>query len=186
MSTTDLTGRGAGTIDNDDVVELILGDHAEFERLLRQLRSDDADRPTARAELADLLVAHAEAEEAEVYPALRSEVPSDEEGEVAHGREEHAEGHEELLALLEIDDVDSEAFSEQLEEVSEVVMHHLDEEEREVLNLAREHVAADVRAELGRAFMRARADQLRDNPGRLANVRRLVERARREGLLDDD
>ena len=186
MSTTDLTGRGAGTIDSSDVVELILGDHAEFERLLRQLRRDDADRPAARAELADLLVAHAEAEEAEVYPTLRSHVPSDEEGEVAHGREEHAEGHAELLALLEIDDVDSEAFSEQLEEVSEVVMHHLDEEEREVLNLAREHVAEDVRAQLGSAFMRVRAEQLRDNPGDVANVRRLVDRARREGLLDQD
>lgn len=186
MPSTDLTGRGAGSIDGDDVVELILGDHAEFERLLRQLRRDDADRPTALAELADLLVAHAEAEESEVYPTLRSEVPSDEEGEVAHGREEHAEGHQELLALLEIDDVASEDFSEQLEEVSEVVMHHLDEEEREVLNLAREHVAADVRAELGRAFMKARADQLRSNPGSVDNVRRLVAQARQEGLLDGD
>lgn len=186
MGTTDMTTRGAGAIDGDDVVELILGDHAEFERLLRLLRSADADRTTALSELADLLVAHAEAEEAEVYPSLRSEVPSDEEGEVAHGREEHAEGHEELLALLEIDDVDSEAFSEQLEEVSEVVMHHLDEEEREVLNLAREHVTEDVRVELGRAFMRARAEQLRSDPGRIDNVRRLVVQARDEGLLDDD
>lgn len=185
MSTTDLSARGAGDVTGDDVVELILADHAEFERLLRQLRGADADRATALGDLADLLVAHAEAEEAEVYPTLRSEVPSDEEGEIAHGREEHAEGHEELLALLEVDDVDSEEFSEQLEEVSEVVMHHLDEEEREVLNLARDHVADDVRAELGRAFLRARADQLAANPGSIDNVRRLVEQARQDGLLDD-
>ncbi|MBW3603999.1 MAG: hemerythrin domain-containing protein [Actinobacteria bacterium] len=186
MSTTDdLTRRGAGAIDGDDVVDLILGDHAEFERLLRILRSDDGDRATALGDLADLLVAHAEAEEAEVYPTLRSEVPDDEEGEIAHGREEHAEGHEELLALLEIDDVDSEEFSEQLEEVSEVVMHHLDEEEREVLNLARAHVPDQRRAELGRAFMSARAKQLASNPGNVDNVRRLVEQARDEGLLDD-
>jgi hemerythrin-like domain-containing protein len=129
-------------------------------------------------------VAHAEAEESQVYPTLRSTVPKDEEGEVAHGREEHAEGHEELLALLEIDDLDSEEFSEQLEEVSEVVMHHLDEEEREVLNLAREHVATDVRDELGRAFMRERATQLATGPGSIDNVRRLVDEARQEGLLD--
>ncbi len=185
MSSTDLTDRGAGAVDTDDVVERILGDHAEFERLLRVLRSDDSDRRTALGELADLLVAHAEAEEAEVYPTLRSEVPSDEEGEVAHGREEHAEGHEELLALLEVDDVDSGDFSEQLEEVSEVVMHHLDEEEREVLNLAREHVDAEVRADLGRRFMEARANQLQSHPGRIDNVRRLVEQAHEEGLLDD-
>jgi hemerythrin-like domain-containing protein len=184
MTTTALVDRGAGAYDGDDVVELILADHAEFERLLRQLRSDDADREAALGDLADLLVAHAEAEESEVYPTLRSEVPADEEGEVAHGREEHAEGHEELLALLEIDDVDSEEFSEQLEEVSEVIMHHLDEEEREVLNLAREHVTSDVRDALGRAFIRARADQLATAPGDIDNVRRLVDEARREGLLD--
>lgn len=185
MSSADLTDRGAGSIDTDDVVERILGDHAEFERLLRVLRSDDADRRSALSELADLLVAHAEAEEAEVYPTLRSEVPSDEEGEVAHGREEHAEGHEELLALLEIDDVDSEEFSEQLEALSGVVTHHLDEEERDVLNLAREHVDGAQRADLGRRFMDARAVQLRSNPGRIDNVRDLVESARQEGLLDD-
>ena len=185
MSSTDLTDRGAGAVDTDDVVDRILGDHAEFERLLRVLRSDDADRAAALGELADLLVAHAEAEESEVYPQLRSAVPSDEEGEVAHGREEHAEGHEELLALLEIDDVDSEEFSEQLEEASEVVMHHLDEEEREVLNLARAHVDAELRADLGRRFMEARAAQLRSNPGRIDNVRHLVEAAREEGLLED-
>lgn len=185
MTTSDLPSRGAGAVDGDDVVDLILGDHAEFERLLRLLRSDVADRATALGEFADLLVSHAEAEESQVYPTLRSKVPSDDEDEVAHGREEHAEGHEELLALLEVNDVDSDAFSTQLEEVSEVVMHHLDEEERGVLNLARAHVADDVRAELGRAFMKARADQLASGAGSVDNVRRLVDEAKQEGLLDD-
>lgn len=185
MTAIDPADRGAGAVHGDDVIERILGDHAEFERLLRTMRSADADRRTALAEFADLLVAHAEAEEAEVYPTLRDQVPRDEEGEVDHGREEHAEGHEELLALLEVDDVGSEGFSEQLEEVSEVVMHHLDEEEREVLNLARANVTDEVRADLGRAFMQARAAQLAGHPGRVDNVRRLVERARDTGLLDD-
>ncbi len=95
----------------------------------------------------------------------------------------HAEGHEELLELLEISDLSSEEFSEQLEDVSQVVMHHLDEEEREVLNLAREYVEDSVRHELGRAFLRTRAESLASNPGRAQNVRRLVEQARQEGLL---
>lgn len=181
---TAVNNRGAGSVEGSDVVALILGDHAEFERLLRVLRSDDSDRASALDEFADLLVAHAEAEEAQVYPTLRAEVPDNEEGEIAHGREEHAEGHEELLSLLEIDDVDSDEFSSQLEEVSEVVMHHLDEEEREVLNLAREHVADDVRDQLGKAFMDARAEQLESNPGAIDNVRRLVDEARRDGLLE--
>jgi hypothetical protein len=64
-------------------------------------------------------------------------------------------------------------------------MHHLDEEERDVLNLARAHVDAGVREDLGRRFIDARAAQLRSNPGRIDNVRSLAASARREGLLDD-
>ena len=55
----------------EDVVELILRDHRAMEDLFREMRSVDADRAAALHRLADLLIAHAEAEEAEVYPALR-------------------------------------------------------------------------------------------------------------------
>ena len=48
-----------------DVIDLILADHRRFEALLHQLRDATADRAQARADLSALLVAHAEAEEAE-------------------------------------------------------------------------------------------------------------------------
>src|SRR5690554_5752339 len=124
---------GAGAIDTEDVVELILADHREFERLLRQLRNREADRAGLLHQLADLLVAHAEAEEREVYPALKRKAPSEAE-EIDHGAEEHAEGHEALLALQQTDIDDVDAFEEALEELSESLTHHLDEEERDVLN----------------------------------------------------
>ncbi|NUT96183.1 MAG: hemerythrin domain-containing protein, partial [Saccharothrix sp.] len=54
-----------------DVVDLILNDHRRFEELFRELRDRSSDRPTLLSELAALLVAHAEAEESEVYPALK-------------------------------------------------------------------------------------------------------------------
>jgi hypothetical protein len=90
-----------------------------------------------------------------------------------------------LLALLVAADEDTDAFEEALEELSETVLHHLDEEERDVLNAARENVDLEVRAELGRAFIRRRAELLEDHPGAEVNVRMLVEKARQEGLLDD-
>jgi hemerythrin superfamily protein len=55
-----------------DVLELILADHGTFEDLLRECRRTDRDRAAARTTLAELLVAHAEAEESEVYPTLRA------------------------------------------------------------------------------------------------------------------
>jgi hemerythrin superfamily protein len=183
---TSATRRGADTITSEDVVELILADHRAFEELLRALRSREEDRPARLGELADLLVAHAEAEEREVYPALKEALPRSEEDEVDHGAEEHAEGHEALLALQEADPEDHDSFEDALEELSEALTHHLDEEERDILNGAREHVSEGQRNELGRAFRRTRGELLQGTPGDERNVARLVEEARAEGLLDGD
>ena len=177
--------RGADTVDTEDVVELILADHREFERLLRELRNRESDRDALLRDIADLLVAHAEAEEREVYPVLKRKAPEDAE-EIEHGTEEHAEGHEALLALLRTDADDEDAFEEALEELSEALTHHLDEEERDVLNAARENVSDAQRAELGRAFLRVRDELLEGSPGDGRNVGRLVAEAEREGLLDED
>lgn len=163
--------------DSGDVVDLILDDHRLFEDLLRRLRDQTEDRFALRAALADVLVAHAEAEEQHVYPTLvRKDAIDDEDAE--HGEREHDEGHEALLALLEVDDVSSEEFGEALEELTKALAHHLDEEEREILNPARTDVADATRADLGRRFAGERASQLDARCGELDNVRRLVERAR--------
>lgn len=178
-----MSDRGAGAATTDDVVELVLADHRLFEELFRALRNREEDRAARRDELADLLVAHAEAEETEVYPALMRKA-RDEAEEIKHGMEEHAEGHEALLRLQRVDDVDGGAFEAALEQLVEVVNHHVDEEERTVLNAARENVADDVRADLGRAFRRRRADLLDGSPGHPDNVERLVGIANRAGLLE--
>ena len=84
-----------------DVVELILEDHRRFETLLRDLRDSSSDRDAVRRAFATLHTAHAIAEEKHVYPKLRTrDAITDHEAE--HGEEEHAEGHEALLAVLEL------------------------------------------------------------------------------------
>ncbi|MCC5949663.1 MAG: hemerythrin domain-containing protein [Nitriliruptoraceae bacterium] len=178
-----IVDRGAGAAHTEDVVELILADHRQFEELLRALRNREADRDQHLADLADLLVAHAEAEEDEVYPELEREAPEDAE-EIAHGAEEHADGHAALLALQRCDSADVDAFEEALEELSETLTHHLDEEERDVLNAAREEVDLADREALGRAFLSRRAELLEQRCGRRERVEELVAQAEREGLLD--
>ncbi|WP_205745512.1 hemerythrin domain-containing protein [Egicoccus halophilus] len=174
---------GASTADTEDVVGLILADHREFERLFRLLRNREEDRAALRGQLADLLVAHAEAEEQEVYPALRRKAPEEAE-EIEHGSEEHSEGHEALLELLEVADVDDhDTFEDKLEELVEALNHHIDEEERDILNAARENVGDDERAELGRAFLAVRNRLLEGTPGDVDNVGRLVDEAREKGEL---
>jgi hypothetical protein len=160
-----------------DVVELILADHRLFEDLLHLLRDKTQDRAAVRAALADVLVAHAEAEERYVYPTLVRQRAVDEE-EVEHGRHEHLEGHERLLDLLEVQDLQSEDFDEAIEELTKALAHHLDEEEREILNPARTDVPEAIRLKLGHNFAAERNRQLDAGCGDIDNVRRLVRQQR--------
>lgn len=165
-----------------DVLDLILDDHRRFEALLRDLRNSESDRSALLEELAALLVAHAEAEEAEVYPTLRVTDAIDAD-EAEHGAHEHDEGHIALLDLMEVDDVDSDEFSEALHELGEALSHHLDEEERTILNPARETMDLAERESLGAAFLTARQARLDAGCGDIEVVRELVERAEER---DDD
>ncbi len=168
-----------------DVVELILDDHRRFEALLRDLRDSTSDRDAVRRALAAVHTAHAIAEERHVYPRLRRRHAITEH-EAEHGEEEHAEGHEAMLAVLELKGTDTQAFDDAVEELARVINHHLTEEELTILNPAREEVGDRVLTELGQTFAAERNKQIDDGCGSVEQIRRLVSAARREGLLDDD
>jgi len=178
MTTIDL-----GRPESGDVVELILADHRRFEELLRQLRNAESDRGLVREAFSTLHVAHAEAEETFVYPTLRSQRAIDKH-KAEHGKEEHAEGNQALLALLECSGTDTQKFDDALEELAKLVNHHLTEEELTILNPAREDVSDSVRAELGEKFATERNRQIDSNCGTITNVRKIVSAARADGLLD--
>ena len=130
-------------------------------------------------------MAHAEAEEKYVYPELRLK-DAITEHEADHGEEEHAEGHEALLAVLELKGTDTQAFDDAVEELAKAVNHHLTEEELTILDPAREEVGQRVRADLGEQFATERNRLIEENCGTLTRVREVVAAARREGLLDDE
>ncbi|MET3984694.1 hemerythrin domain-containing protein [Streptomyces sp. PvR034] len=160
--------------ENQDVVAMILKDHRRMEDLFRRMRSVEADRAGALATFSALLIAHGEAEEAQVYGALKRFKNVDDD-EVEHGAEEHAEGNKALLALLEVSEEEgSDVWDARLEDLSKAVSHHLDEEERTILNGARENVPAERRAELGKAFLRERERLLAADCGSIENVRAIV------------
>ena len=166
-----------------DVVDLILDDHRLFETLMREMRDATADRAAARAAFADVLVAHGEAEETEVYPRLEKKTEEVDAEEVHHGEEEHAEINEALLALLECRSTDTQKFEDAVEKMNEVLQHHITEEELTMLNPAREEVSEAERAKLGEAFVAARSTHLDAGAGSIENVRKLVKQAHEEGLL---
>jgi hemerythrin superfamily protein len=167
-----------------DVVELILADHRTFEELLRTLRDSSADREEARHAFATLHVSHAEAEELKVYPTLRKKDAIGE-GEEDHGEEEHAQGHEALLDVLEAEELEGADFDELVEKLAEVVNHHLTEEELTILNPARDEVDAEVLHRLGADFVAERNRLIDEGCGEIENVRSIVAEARDKGLLKD-
>ena len=159
-----------------DVVEIILADHRWFEEALRELRDVRSDRNAVLADLATVLIAHAEAEESKVYPTLRRKDAIDAE-EVEHSEHEHDEGNAALLDLMQVENTNSEEFSEKLHELSGALTHHLDEEERDVLNPARTDISEEVRRHLGDDFAEERARLINSGCGNIANVRKVVATA---------
>ena len=165
-----------------DVVDLILEDHRLFEDLLRECRRVDRDRAASRQALAELLVAHAEAEEQHVYPKLRRKDAIGEHEE-EHGEEEHADITEALLEFLEAKGTDTQKYDDALEKLSSVVAHHSVEEELTILNPAITEISADARAELGRTWALARNRLLDAGCASVEQVRAILERAVVEGTL---
>lgn len=169
-----------------NVIELILADHYLFEDLLRRMRNSHEERGALREAFATLHVAHARAEELHVLPAFKRRADSVGAHEVEHGEEEHAEGHEALLALMELKGTDTQAFDDALEELSAVVSHHLVEEELTLLNPARDELGERQRGEIGVAFAAERNARIDAGPITLDQLREIVDEAREEGKLDDD
>jgi hemerythrin superfamily protein len=143
-----------------DVVDLIVQDHRELQRLFEELRSDPAKRPTLTPVMTTLLFAHSRAEESEVYPRARKMGGED---DVEHSQEEHLEA-DQLGERLTGLDPEAAEFGDVLEQLIEAVTHHLEEEEESVLPHLRERLGADELQDLGQRFLAVRAEHLGDQP----------------------
>lgn len=165
-----------------DIIALILDDHARFEHLLRQLRDKSSDRDAVRRAFAALHVAHAEVEEEFIYPVLRKRDAIGEHEE-EHGEEEHAEILEALEAFLEAKGTDTDKYDSALEELATAVNHHDNEEEQTILAPARVDVSQERRDELGVAFATRRNQLLEEGAGSLDQVRSLLKKAEKEGVI---
>ncbi|HEX6235240.1 MAG TPA: hemerythrin domain-containing protein [Jiangellaceae bacterium] len=160
-----------------DVVDLIMEDHREVERLFEVLKSQPEQRLNTLPVLASLLIAHSRAEEAEIYPVAQQEIGN---GDVAHSQEEHIVV-EQLLERLNSTDVESGQFDTLLQELMEAVNEHVEEEESSVLPAMREQLQQRQREELGELFAQARAEHLGEMPGE-ATKDELLQQAKNLGI----
>jgi hemerythrin superfamily protein len=135
-----------------DVIEILMEDHREVERMFAELEGlDDSEQNAARRkqlveQVTIELVRHSVAEEAEVYPAVKSKV-SEEEAERA--KHEHAEA-EMTMKRLERLKPDDPSFNAELLLLMREIREHVAEEENEMFPHMRSIFSPDELIELGR------------------------------------
>ncbi len=114
-----------------DVVDELSTDHREFLTLLDRIATstDQAERRDLTDTVIAEVVRHAVAEEMYVYPAMRDHLP-DGEKEVEHDIEEHKR-LEEIMKQLEAVDTTEPRFDELVQDMTEMLRHHVSDEEGE-------------------------------------------------------
>ncbi|MNS36391.1 DNA nickase [compost metagenome] len=133
-----------------DPIELLMADHREVETLFDQFEAVVEASPERAMAIADqifsALTVHAEVEEKLVYPALKDAL--DEPLDVLAAIEEH---HVAKLLVKELKamTLDDERFEAKLLVLEEMVRNHVEEEERELLPLAKALLPREVYTELG-------------------------------------
>lgn len=142
-----------------DAITLLKNDHKTVERLFKRFeKAEKADDDDTKAEVVEEIVkelaVHAAIEEQVFYPAVREEVP-DEEDMVLEGLEEH---HIVKWTLSELADMtpDDERFDAKVTVLMESVRHHVEEEESELFPEVRKALGRKRLGEIGDALEQAK------------------------------
>ena len=134
------------TVDDQDVVDILVTDHHEVETLFVELETRQGT-PEYRRQLVDVVIAelvrHAIAEEAYVYPTARKALP-DGDQIAEHEIAEHADAERTMKDLESVDPSDPR-FDELLAHLTSTIRHHVQEEENDLFPRLR---AATAREEL--------------------------------------
>ena len=147
--------------------ELLKKQHREVKALFK--KTEDAEGASERrrlmTEIARALEVHMTIEEEIFYPALREVESKNAEEMVNEAYEEH---HVVDLVLKELPEVDpeDERFEAKMTVLSELIQHHVEEEEKEMFKLAGK-LDRQEQAELGEQ-MNARATELKGMTRRAA------------------
>lgn len=158
-----------------NIYDALSRDHRLFESLLTRLvaasKADNDDWKAALDELRRGLIAHAHAEEAVLYNALREvDVAKD---LIAHSYAEHAMAETEVrtLGAAKVIDVNWTSLAEKL---SKDLRHHIAEEESRVYAAARQTFSEQEAEQLGVAFERLKQETAKGGDSVVASTVDLV------------
>lgn len=140
-----------------NAIELIKNDHRQVERLFADFEAGPADRRQGiLAEIIRELSIHSAIEEAYLYPRIRTEA-SNGEAYVEESEKEHQRVKEELGRLDgKLDKAHTKEVEAQVETLKKNVMHHVQEEETEVLPAFEQSASKTELDEIGRELKAAK------------------------------
>ena len=143
-----------------DIFKLIKDDHEKVAGLFRQLqqqKSSSADREQLFDQLRQELELHTHAEEQVFYPTLQEvDVTQD----LAFEAMEDHRLVKELLAELATSSIDSPEWDERIEILKENVEEHVEEEESDLFDAARQLLTPDQVTELAERWQTAKQEQM--------------------------
>jgi hemerythrin superfamily protein len=139
-----------------DAIALLEADHKKVIKLFKEVE-DLSDRATAQLqklgdEICQDLKVHAEIEEKIFYPAIQERTKrghKEEKDLVLESYEEHAAAKK-VIADIEAIDANDDSFKPKIKALSELIEHHVKEEESELFPNSRELFSEDEMLELGR------------------------------------
>ncbi|WP_346777397.1 hemerythrin domain-containing protein [Streptomyces sp. HNM0575] len=152
MSNAALERAEAAKLPEDDIIGLLLTQHARMRELFAEVHLSLGDEKKAKfGELRALLAVHEAAEEMILRPVAKREAG---EGE-ADSRNEEEEEAGRILAELERMDPDGSQFEAKLTEFEKAVGDHADHEEREEFPAVRDGCSQEQRRKMGKRLLRA-------------------------------
>ena len=143
-----------------DIYSLIKKDHEEVASLFRRLKAAEGFSETFEqlfAQLREHLELHAHAEERVLYSALKEAEGAQELVEEALDDHELVQNLLDELAAARIDD---EAWNEKLEVLEAYVEDHIEEEESDIFDMARQLFSVEQAAELAQRWQTAKQEHM--------------------------
>lgn len=150
-----LQARANGQSAEGDIITLILEDHKPLKQLIKIMKDSEADEnevAEAFDEFAPMLVNHAKSEEQSLYVHLKDTRDEDLRTEGFEGDVEHTLADQLLEEIPRTEDADE--WRAKVKVLAELVEHHIEEEEDEMLPDFRKKSELETRVQLGEQFLR--------------------------------
>ena len=162
----------------NDPMRILKADHREAEKLLGKLADSEegSERQQMVEELTMKLTAHMELEESIVYPSVREAVGQEDEEEAEVEHRLAREGLEKLSSMMEVP-----GFGAVVEMLKGGIMHHVQEEEHELLPELKDAISREEWAAMGDALAAAKQERgmpVPQPPRRRSSKRRTKSKSR--------